>query len=203
MPNEQKTPLTRTLADLATNAALKEIKKRGAPLPGKVTAVNGGIVTVSLNVKNLTLPPVQMPIFGPEYIRYPIQVNDLGVAFPMPVYTGSASGLGPNVPADIDQLQSNLTMMWFPCGNVNWSTTPNANAVVIYGPQGVIIENAGATVTITLTSSGITLATGSEELVITSSGIHLGPNTTIDSRLFLAHTHSGVTTGTGATGPVV
>jgi hypothetical protein len=196
VPNEQKTPLTLTLPAVATAAAISEIRKRGTPLPGSVVAVSGPIVTVAFNVATLTLPRVQMPIFGPEYIRYPVQVGDKGVAFPMPVYIGNVTGLGPDVPANVDQLQGNLSLMWFPCGNKNWTASPNANATVIYGKTGgvIIINTIGGSVEMEVTSSGIT---------ITGGNITIGPNTTIDSRLFLAHTHSGVQTGTGVSGPVV
>jgi len=64
--NHQKTPLSRTLPLLAQRQALDEIYKRGLALPGKVTAVDGPIVTVSFLVSGVTLPQVTMPLFGPE-----------------------------------------------------------------------------------------------------------------------------------------
>lgn len=200
MSNAQKIPLTRTLPALAQAAALRLIQQYGEPLPGSVTSVSGPIITAQFNVQNangqsINLPQVQMPIFGPEYIRYPVQVGDKGVAFPMPLYIGSVTGLGPDTPAQLGQLTGNLQLMWFPCGNKNWQPTSFPNYTVVYGVSGVkIVDTATGTVVITVNASGIT---------ITGGNITIGPNTTIDSRLFLAHTHSGVQTGAGVTGPVV
>lgn len=219
MTNAQKTPLSRTLSLFAQQKALDEIAKRGQALPGHVLSVSGGpppsIVTVNFDVEDLTLPQVAMPIFGPEYIRYPIQVGDLGVAFPASVYLGGVSGLGGGT-ADTT-LRANLsTLVWFPISNKNWAQPPGAdnNTLAMYGKLALLLldsinNNASAkfsssglvlTVgngTITMSTSSITLTFGSHSIVINNSGI------TIDGRVFLTHEHTGVTTGSGNTGGVV
>lgn len=205
MSDAQKTPLSQTLSSFATWQALNEIQKRGTGLPGTVAVVSGPIVTVNFDVSGVTLPNVTMPVFGPEYIRYPIQVGDLGVAFPVGLYIGGVSGLGGGT-ADTT-LRGNLaTLVWFPIGNKNWTASPNANATVLYGPQGVVIQDkAGSSpdFSVTVNSSGITMTGGGHTVVLNSSGL------TIDSVLFATHDHgpgtyvAGSTAVTGDSGPVV
>ena len=202
MSNAQKIPLVRSLSTFAQQKALDEIQKRGLALPGYVRAVNGSIVTVNFAVKDLTLPLVTMPVFGPEYVRYPVQVGDLGVAFPADVYLGGVSGLGGGV-ADSSLLGNLSTLVWFPIGNKNWSAV-DPNATTIYGPNGVVLRDSNGQTTFTLTPSGleiaaqtsITLTVGGKSLVITASGI------TIEGREFLAHNHTPGTMEAGGQ-PVV
>jgi hypothetical protein len=152
--NAQKTPFSRTLSLFAQQKALDEIAKRWQALPGRVVAVTGAIVTVSFDVAGVTLPQATMPLFGPEYVRYPVQVGDKGVAFPASVYIGGVSGLGGGV-AD-DTLRGNLTtLVWFPCGNTGW-TAVDDDAVTLYGPNGVVLRDTGSNSVATLTPANVT-----------------------------------------------
>jgi hypothetical protein len=221
MTNAQKTPLSRTLNVFAQRKVLDEIAKRGRSLPGTVLSVSGPIVTVNLDVDGETLPQVTMPLFGPEYIRYPVQQNDKGVCFPVDISIASVSGLG-NGTAD-DTLQGNLsTLVWFPIGNQNWAVPPgsDANTLAAYGHlatllldsltgnSSVKLTSTGITLTfgsasITMNSSGITLQFGSKSVVISSSGV------SVEGREFLTHDHlpgtyvAGSTAVTGTSGTVV
>lgn len=203
-------------------AVLNEIGRRGRALPGTVIEVTGAIVSVNFDVSGITLPNVTMPLFGPEYVRYPIQPGDLGVAFPSDAYLGGTSGLGSGV-ADTS-LRGNLsTLVWFPIGNKTWSEV-DPDAVTIYGPNGVVFRDAdsntvatltpdglvidaktdfqvqvgtgGSAPTISMTTSAITLKVGSVDIVIDSSGVK------IQGKLFLPHEHTGVTTGSATSGGV-
>lgn len=209
--NAQKTPLSRSLSGFATQKAVDEIMKRGQALPGIVSAVNGSIVTVNFQVRGITLPQVTMPVFGPEYIRYPIQVGDKGVAFPASVYLGGVSGLGGGI-ADTT-LRGNLsTLVWFPIGNSNWFPV-KPTQLVLYGPNGVILQDTSNTASIDLTGNQILMTTGGNSITISASGITLTNGThtivinstgvVIDGRIFLAHEHSAVQTGSGVSGGVV
>ena len=127
MSNAQKTPLSRTLNKFSAQKALDEIEKRGQGLPGIVKSIDGSIVTINFQVSDLTLQPVEMPVFGPEYIRYPIQAGDKGVALPASIYIGGVTGLGGGI-ADTT-LRGNLsTLIWFPVGNTDFfDVDPNAH----------------------------------------------------------------------------
>lgn len=191
----QKTPLSRTMPLYVQSLIQQAIDKLGKALPATVVSVTGSIVTVNFQVTGITLPVVQMPLFGPEYIRYPIQPGDKGVCFPVDVNIGGISGLGTGV-AGPTQRANLSTLVFFPIGNVNW-TPVDSQAATIYGPNGVVLRDTGAASTLTLTPTGITITSGGHTLVINSTGIVL------DGLIFLDHTHSGVTTGTGISGPVV
>lgn len=211
--NAQKTPLTRTLNRLAQKHALDAIALTGKSLPCTVAAVSGSIVTVNFEVTSVyTLPQVTMPLFGPEYIRYPIQKGDKGYAMAADAYLGGMSGLGGGA-ADLS-LPANLSALVFmPIGNKIWSEV-DPNAVTIYGPNGVVARDTQSATVCTLTPTGWTLdvsngsaavtasasisfSAGGHSIVISSDGV------VIDGVAFLPHTHSGVTTGSGDSGPVV
>jgi hypothetical protein len=224
MSNEQKTPLARTLPNYVTDRVRKEIAKLGYALPGHVTDVEGAIVTVNLDVTGATFPQVTMPIFGAEYIRLPVQVNDKGVCFPCSVYLGGISGLGSEgSTADLTTPQGNLSnLVWFPIGNKNWTlpTGANANTLAMYGKMALLLlDSFAANASVKLTSSGITLTFGSASITMNSSGITLtvgshsivisSSNITIDGKVFLTHEHlpgtyvAGSTAVTGDSGAVV
>lgn len=206
MSNEQKTPFVRTLPRLAERKAVEEIEKRGYALPGHVSSIDGSIVTVDFDVTGTLLPQVTMPVFGPEYIRYPIQVGDKGVAFPATLYIGGVSGLGQSATAAFGVLQGNLSsLVWFPCGNSNWSAV-DADAVTIYGPNGVVFRDTNSGTVATLTPTGLDVTSDSGTLTFSAGGVTVtidSTGVTIDGILFETHTHSGVTSGGDDTGPPV
>lgn len=199
MSLHQKTPFVKSLNAFAQRKALDEIEKRGQALPGRVVAVTGAIVTIAFEVSGVTLPQITLPLFGPEYIRYPIQVGDLGVTFPVDTYIGGVSGLGGGT-AD-DTLRGNLsTLVWFPIGNKNWSTPPgsDANTLTLYGKTALaLLDSIAGNGIIKLTANSITLAFATHSIIINSSGV------TIDGKVFLSHEHSGVQSGGSNTGGVV
>jgi hypothetical protein len=198
----QKKPLARTLPTFAQQKVLDEIAKRGRALPGHVVAISGQIVTVNFDVTGVTLPKqVRMPIATSEYDRLPLQVGSLGLARPAGTYLGGVSGLGGGT-ADLS-LRGNLTtLVWEPIANSTWATPPgaDANTRVVYGADALLLlDSLAGHASIKLTATGITLAVGSESITLTSSGITIGPNTTIDSRVFLQHLHSAGTYVAGST----
>lgn len=153
MSSVQKTPLTRTLNRFATKRAVEVIQRLGRSLPGTVLSVSGSIVTVNLEVKGETLDQVTMPVFGPEYIRYPIQKGGKGVCFPVDTFIGNVSGLGSGTPDDT--LQGNLsTLIWFPVGNKNWPAV-DPEALTLYGPTGVVIRDTASESVMTLTPADV------------------------------------------------
>lgn len=173
MSYAQKTPLARTLNSFATRKALDEIAKRGQALPGVVEAVAGSIITVNFQVSGATIPLVTMPLFGPEYARYPIQKGDKGAAFPVDAYLGGISGLGGGT-AD-DTLRGNLTtLVWFPVANKNWSAV-DPNAVTIYGPNGVTLRDSASQTASTLTPGGVAITGGGLTVSAAASGTFTTP----------------------------
>lgn len=222
--NHQKTPVSRTLPDLIGRRAMDKVNTLGLALPGHVVDVNGPIVTVQFDVEwsaSLSQVQVDMPLASAEYIRWPIQVNDKGVAYPASTYIGAVTGLGG--PTD-DSTPGRLeALVWVPVGNKNWSTEGiDPDALTLYAPNGVVLRDSDSKSTDTITptnrtvdvtdgnytidvsdgafsltaSTSITFTVGSHSIVINTSGI------SIDGVPFLPHTHTGGTIS-GDTGPVI
>jgi len=214
--NEQKNPLARTLPEYIRREIRNWVARNGKAMPGHVQAVSGAIVTVSFDVTDLILPLVRMPVMGAEYIRLPIQVGDKGGCLPFDYYMGGVSGLGSAATSDSSSQGNLATLMWVPMGSSNWLPSPNANALVLYGPQGVIVQDKAGTspdYSATVNSSGITLTGGGYTFSLSSSGISMtgGGHTValnssgldIDGTHFGTHEHANVTTGTGTSGAPV
>lgn len=158
MTDYQKTPTAQYLSQFAQKVVERFIAQLGKSLPCEVVSVTGSIVTVKFNVTSqYNLPQVTIPMFGPEYIRYPTQVGDLGVVFPVDAGIGPTSGLGTGTPI-LSQKQGNLSnLVFFPISSKNWSATDDPNAVVIYGPDGVVIRTALKDSVLTVTTGSMTL----------------------------------------------
>jgi hypothetical protein len=225
-----KTPLGRSLNLFAERKVTNAIELLGKALPAQVTAVSGSIVTVKFLVNApFALPTVTIPLFGPEYIRYPIQKGCQGVVFPSDVRLGGITGLGSGTP-DLT-LPANLSsLVFFPVANANWSATDDPNKLVLYGPDGVVIRTVDSTCKITIDSNGVTVVlpagkpmTVNGQLIVTG-GMQLdGSITAVGGGTFAGnletsgdivagkggadqvglqtHDHGGVQTGSGTSGP--
>ena len=131
--NAQKTPFQRTMNRFVEGKVQDGASLAGKSWPCHVTAVNGSIVTVAFDVASpFTLPQVTMPIFGPEYIRYPIQVGDKGITLAADVYIGNASGLGGGAASNLATRGNLSVLVFLPIGNLNWTPTEDPNALVLY-----------------------------------------------------------------------
>ena len=167
--NVQKTPIARTLNQFAERKAKGIIALTGQSLPASVTAVvSSGIVTVKFELTNVpyTLPNLTCPLFGPEYIRYPIQKGCKGFVVPADAYLGGVSGLGGGT-ADLTQRGNLSTLVFFPIGNTGWSTTDDPNKTVIYGPDGTIIRDLNKTNVLDVNSTEVTLVLKAGSFTVT------------------------------------
>jgi hypothetical protein len=210
--NAQKTPYAFSINEFAQAKVRAAIQLLGKSLPASVTAVNGSIVTVAFQVDATpyTLPKVQVPLAGPEYIRYPTQIGDKGYVAAADVRLGGVTGLGSGLPK-LNQPGNLSALVFVPLGSTNFSPTDDTQAVVIYGPNGVILRDTGKSTTLTLTPSGIVvtgqttikLQVGSSSVTISSSGVDIEGTLTINGHAYLAHMHNGVQSGGSNSGPVV
>lgn len=223
--NAQKLPLARSLNAFAQRKALDQMQLMGKALPCSVVAVSGSIVTVNFEVTtNYTLPRVTCPVAGPEYIRLPIQVGDKGYVAAADAYLGGVSGLGGGV-ADLSMPANLSALVFCPIGNRNWTATPNANALVLYGPDGCILRDllglnkvdltgnqatvkSATTVTIeapiiilrgAIQFDGAASAVGGT-LNLGTTNINTAGEVTAGSIPLTTHHHGGVTTGGGTSG---
>ena len=208
--NAQKTPFLRTINEFAEKKAADAIQLLGKALPASVVSVSNSIVTVKFELNTtFTLPQITVPIATSQYRREPTQVGDLGVVRPADVRIGGITGLGAGV-ADFTLPANLAALVWEPVANSGWSATDDANAYVIYGPNGAIIRDTGKNCTILLNQTLITITgknsakiqVGSNSVTISSSGVDIEGTLTINGKAYLAHAHTGVTTGTGTSGGV-
>jgi len=191
-----KAPFYQALDGVAQGKVADAFQQYGQSLPCRVVAVTGAIVTVAFEIdSDFTLPQVSMPIAGSEYIRLPIQEGCLGVALSASASLGGISGLGTGT-ASLTPPSNLGALIFQPVGNKNWSEVAG-DKLVMYGPAGATIQDEAATSIIAATTAGISMTFGGHSVVISASGV------IIDGVPFLTHPHSGVTTGTGVTGPVV
>ena len=172
MSDAQKTPLAQALPAFTQAKILDAQQLLGKGLPASVVSVNGAIVTVKFEISSdYTLPQVTVPLFGPEYIRYPIKAGDKGAVIPFDARLGGVSGLGGGV-ADLS-LPANLTSLVFlPTGNTAWSEV-DPTSVTAYGPGGVVLRDTGSGAVITLTPTGMNCQVGASVFNITASATTL------------------------------
>jgi hypothetical protein len=215
--NSQKTPLVRSLNQLAQRRALDAIQELGQALPCSVIAVSGSIVTVKFEVQSTyTLPSVTVPKAESEWIRTPTQVGDKGFVVPADTYLGGVSGLGGGT-AGLS-LQANLSALVFlPVASKSFSASDDPNAALIYGPNGVVIRTVAKDSVLTVAVGVIRLHATSiifdgpvqflNQVSGTGGLIDFGNTNltttgtmTANSVGLTTHHHTGVTTGGGSTG---
>jgi hypothetical protein len=149
-------------------------------LPCTVTKIVGEMVTVKFEVASkFTMPQVTIPQAYSAWIRSPTQVGDRGVALPLDYYLGGQSQLGGGT-ANLFR-RANLTPLIFhPISQVAFPTNPsrNLNAVMINGPQGVVIQDTGNHCSIVLTATTITITDSyGNEVLMTANGPYVKPGT--------------------------
>ena len=83
--------------------------------------------------------------------------------------------------------------------------TPNKNALWLYGPAGVIVQNENGDSKVTVSATSVRMESGSSYIQINKDGsiVIKGSSVTIMDKDFLTHHHSGVSTGSANTGNVV
>lgn len=179
MTSAQKTPLGRSLNQFAAKKVQEAFQRAGQALPCSVVSVEGAIVTVKFEVtSSFTLPNVTIPMFGAEYIRYPIQPGDGGCVFPADARLSGVSGIGGGV-ADLSQPGNLTALVFVPISNADWFTV-DSQALVLYGPNGVVLRDTEDQANITLTPAGIAITAST--LTITSDTTHDG-DITVDGGL--------------------
>ena len=131
----------------------------GKILPAEVVSQSGNMVTVSFLLSDIpyTLPKMTIPLFGPQYIRYPMQKGDKGIAIPADTYLGGASGLGGGT-ADLTPPANLSALVFLPVSHTEWDSV-DGNVLTLYGPEGVTIRDAGSNTTFLLTPESITIVT--------------------------------------------
>lgn len=161
------TPIQKSLTNTSQKSVNDNNQILGQNLPCHVVSVNGSIVTVAFDIlSDYTLPQVTMPVFGFEYIRYPIKIGDKGVAISSSARVAGNSGLSQGI-SDLSLSANLASLIFMPIGNINWSSVDH-NALVMYGINGAVIRDTESNSIITLTPESITIV--SQNSVTISTG---------------------------------
>lgn len=217
----QKTPIARTLESFAERKARGLLTLTGQSLPASVSAiVSSGIVKVKFELTSVyTIDEITVPMIGSEYIRLPIQVGTKGWVMTADAYLGGMSGLGGGV-ADLTPRANLSALIWSPIGNTSWTASEAPNKLVLYGPDGAILRTAAKDSSVTVETGIVTIKAASivfdgpvtfKNPVSGTGGVidfgtttlHAGDITSSGKDVGSSHTHSGVTTGGGNSGPPI
>lgn len=162
----------------AENKIAESQMMSGKVLPAAVVKQSGKMVTVSILLRDVpyTIPLLTVPLFGPEYIRYPMQPGDKGIVIPAATYLGGVSGLGGGT-ADLTPPANLSALTFLPISNTEWQDV-DPDVVTVYGPEGVTLRDAGSNTTFLLTPESIAIVTpgqfkvtvGGTVITLTSDG---------------------------------
>lgn len=207
MDFSKRLPVAQNLATAIDWRVKTLTQLQGWELPCTVVAVDDskGFVTVNFEVQNtpFTIPRITIPVVGWEYIRLPIQVGDRGITRKIDVEITSISGQGSTPPNISDAGNLTGVLAFAPIMNKEFVNSDDPNAVLIYGPNGVILRTVDGSSKITINADGIVLECGDGRIEITDGAVSIDGTLTINGEAYLSHQHSGVQTGGGNTGGVV
>lgn len=175
--NALKTPFMQSLDTYVTNAVNQGLQSRGLSLPASVVSVDDTktIVTVKFEIETqaptagggvtsiLQFPNVTCPVFGPQYLRYPIQVGDQGVCLAANAYLGQMAGFTTET-ATLTNPGNLSALVFFPIGNKTFEASENPDAAILYGPDGAIIRDTENTVHIKVDGQGNVIIWGAKSL---------------------------------------
>lgn len=137
----QKVPLGPSIGRAARARALDHIHNTGKNLPATVKKVKGAIMQVEVNVDGgFTLPKLTVPLFGPEYTRYPMQEGDKGVVISTDAAIGHMTGLGPKKAPGLSRPGNLSPLIFLPIGNADWSKV-DPDKMTNYGKGGAVLRD--------------------------------------------------------------
>lgn len=209
MDFSKRFPVAENLSSIIDYRIKSSSQQTGYQLPCTVVSVDDtkGFVTVNFEVQNtpFNLPQITIPVAGWEYIRFPIQVGDPGVTISADVDLISISGGKSRQPDFNPSSNLNTVLMFVPIRSEKNVVSPNPNATVIYGPDGVILldYNDGTThSTVTIGPTMVKMQNDSANIEISGGEIKITGTLIINGNAYLSHKHSGVQSGSSNTGGV-
>ena len=155
--------------NFAANKIAQAQLMAGKVLPAAVVERNGNMVVIQVLLRNVpyVVPHLTVPLFGPEYIRYPMQPGDKGILIPADTYLGGVSGLGGGT-ADLTPPANLSALTFLPISNTEWESV-DPNVLTMYGPEGVTLRDSGSNTTFLLTPDSVTIVTP-EQFKVTVGG---------------------------------
>lgn len=159
MTINQRLNFAKSMNNFAEEKIAEAMQLVGKVLPATIIRQSGKMVTVSFSLTNIpfTLPQVTIPLFGPQYVRYPMQPGDRGIVIPADTYIGGMSGLGGGV-ADLTQPANLSALVYLPISHTEWQDV-DGQVVTVYGPEGVTLRDSGSNTTFLLKPDSIAIST--------------------------------------------
>ena len=159
MTINQQLNFAKSMNNFAEEKIAEALQLVGKVLPATIVRQSGKMVTVSFSLTNIpfTLPQVTIPLFGPQYVRYPMQPGDRGIVIPADTYIGGMSGLGGGV-ADLTQPANLSALVYLPISHTEWQDV-DGQVVTVYGPEGVTLRDSGSNTTFLLKPESIAIST--------------------------------------------
>lgn len=172
MSTEKKLSFAGNMNSFTENKIASASQMAGKILPGSVVSRSGNMITVQVLLRDTpyVIPHLTVPLFGPEYIRYPMQPGDKGILIPADTYLGGISGLGGGT-ANLTTPANLSALTFLPISNTEWESV-DPNVLTMYGPEGVTLRDSGSKTTFLLTPTSITIATP-EQFKVTVGGTEL------------------------------
>ena len=169
MSTEKKLSFAGNMNNFAANKIAQAQLMAGKVLPAAVVERNGNMVVIQVLLRDVpyTIPHLTVPLFGPEYIRYPMQPGNKGILIPADTYLGGISGLGGGT-ANLTPPANLSALTFLPISNTEWENV-DPNVLTMYGPEGVTLRDSGSNTTFLLTPTSITIATP-EQFKVTVGG---------------------------------
>lgn len=202
MDQSRKLPIFSSLAAGAKIQSDRAVQMDCRSMPATVVSMSGNIATVNFELDSgFPLPQIQVPVFGSEYIRHPLQKGCKGVVLSSDYYIGAMSGLGPGQAGTLKRGNlSNLVFM--PISNASWNKY-DGNQLTMYGVSGVkILDSNNGTSSVTVQKGAITLSNGQASISISGGNVSITGTLTINGKAYLAHTHTNGNQGS-PTGGVI
>ena len=165
MSVEQKLNFGRNMNRFTENKLSEAFQAAGKILPASIVSQSGKMVTVAFEIHDTSyvFPQVTIPLFGPQYIRYPMQPGDKGIVIPGDTYLGGVSGQGGGM-ADLTPPANLSALVFLPISNTEWDSV-DGQVVTIYGPEGVTIRDQSSNTTFLLTPDSIAIQTVNQFMV--------------------------------------
>lgn len=159
MSTEKKLNFAGNMNSFTENKIASASQMAGKILPGSVVSRSGNMITVQVLLRDTpyVIPYLTVPLFGPEYIRYPLQPGDKGILIPADTYIGGVSGLGGGT-ATLTTPANLSALTFLPISNTEWESV-DPNVLTMYGPEGVTLRDSGSNTTFLLTPDSITIVT--------------------------------------------
>lgn len=202
MDQSRKLPIFSSLAAGAKQQSDRAVQMDCRSMPATVVSMSGSIATVNFELDSgYPLPQIQVPVFGSEYIRQPLQKGCKGVVISSDYYIGGMSGLGAGKATTVKR--GNLSnLVFFPIGNVSWSSY-DAGLLTLYGVSGVkILDSDGGSSLVEVQKNSITLSNGNASIKISGGNVSITGTLQINGQAYLAHTHTNGNQG-NPTGGVI